>query len=62
MPQRIICGGCGKVLYEGNDLKLPEELIQQFKGVCPGCGKKLSFDPAKVDIRVLQEEQKDRQR
>ncbi len=62
MPQRIICGDCGKVLYEGNDLKLPEELIQQLKGVCPECGKKLSFDPTKININISQEEEKDRRR
>ena len=62
MPQKIICGSCGEVLYDGNDLKPPEELIQQLKGVCPSCGKKLAFDPAKVDIRVSQELEKERRR
>jgi len=50
MPQKIICGSCNEVLYEGNDLKLPEELVQQFKGTCPKCGKRLSFDPRNIEI------------
>ena len=37
------------------------ELLEQLKGVRPRCGKKLSFDPTKVDVRVLQDEKKDRQ-
>jgi len=51
MPQKIICGGCGHILYEGTDLKPPEESVQQFKGVCPNCGKKLHFDPNNVEIK-----------
>ncbi|MFH0897802.1 MAG: hypothetical protein V1850_07150 [Candidatus Bathyarchaeota archaeon] len=58
MPQKIICGGCGEILYNMNDLKSPNELLEQLKGVCPRCSKKLSFDPTKVDIGVLQEEEK----
>ena len=60
MPQKIICGGCGEVFYNGNDLKPPEETVEELSGVCPKCGKKLSFDPTKVDIRAFQEEEKDR--
>lgn len=62
MPQKITCGSCGEVLYDEKDLKPPEEVIQQLKGVCPRCGKKLSFDPAKVDIRVMREGKKDGRR
>ncbi len=51
MPQKIICGGCGRVFYFGTDLKPPEETVQQNKGVCPECGKKLHFDPKNVEIR-----------
>lgn len=60
MPQRITCGGCGEVFYEGTDLKLPDEVIQQLKGVCPKCGKKLTFDPKNVDIQAMQGEGKSR--
>ncbi|MDH5449498.1 MAG: hypothetical protein OEX77_01175 [Candidatus Bathyarchaeota archaeon] len=51
MPQRVICHECGAVLYEGGDLRPPDEIIQQHDGKCPKCGKKLSFIPTKVDIK-----------
>jgi len=51
MPQKIICEVCGEVLYNGVDLKPPEEVIQQFGGNCPKCGKKLKFNPEKVEIK-----------
>jgi hypothetical protein len=50
MPQHIICDECRAVLYEGRELKAPEEIIQENGGICPQCGKKLSFFPEKVDI------------
>ncbi len=62
MPQKMTCGNCGEVLYEGNDLKPPEEIVKQYNGLCPKCGKKLSFDPTKIDISVLQDKEKDRRK
>jgi|GEM_PF-2878570 len=53
MPQKIVCDGCGEVLYEDVDLKSPEEVIKKFNGKCPQCGKKLVFDPQKVEINSL---------
>jgi RNase P subunit RPR2 len=50
MPQHVICDACKAVLYEGRELKSPEEVIQENGGTCPQCGKKLSFFPEKVDI------------
>ncbi|MCK5605510.1 hypothetical protein KAR91_26695 [Candidatus Pacearchaeota archaeon] len=50
MPEHIICDGCRAVLYEGRELKAPLEIIQENGGLCPQCGKKLSFLPEKVDI------------
>ena len=54
MPQKIICGNCGEVFYDGFDLKPPDDILQQLKGVCPKCGRKLVFDPKNVDIKVVQ--------
>ena len=51
MPQRVICENCGEVLYEGEDLKPPEEIVQQYNGKCPKCGKKLSILPKSVEVR-----------
>lgn len=53
MPQKIICDGCGEVLFSNLKLIPPEELIQELNGKCPHCGKKLVFNPDKVEIRIL---------
>ena len=51
MPQRVICEKCGFVLYEGSDLKPPDEIIQTYDGKCTECGKKISFVPKKVEVK-----------
>lgn len=50
MPQRVLCDGCGEIIYEGDDLKSPEEIHQMCGGKCPKCGRKLSLMPRKVKI------------
>ena len=57
MPQKVICEACGEVLYNGVDLKPPEEVIQQFNGKCPRCGRQLVFNPEKVEIKGLTNKQ-----
>ncbi|MEJ2241355.1 MAG: hypothetical protein P8Y18_04350 [Candidatus Bathyarchaeota archaeon] len=39
MPQKVICEKCGFVLYEGSELKPPDEIIQNHDGKCSKCGK-----------------------
>ena len=51
MPQRVICERCGKVLYTGDDLKPPDEIILMHNGQCPKCGKKLALVPTKIDVK-----------
>jgi len=51
MPQKVVCDGCGEVLYDNKDLKPPIEIIKQMNGKCPQCSKKLIFDPQKVEIK-----------
>ena len=51
MPQRVICHECRCVLYEGTELKPPDEILHQHEGKCPKCGKKLSLMPLDVDVR-----------
>lgn len=47
MPQRLTCGECNKILYEGDLLKGPDALYKKFldettgKACCPYCGKEL---------------------
>jgi len=54
MPQRILCENCEEILYAGTDLRPPEEVIQQFNGKCPKCGKRLFFSSDKIEIKPIQ--------
>jgi len=51
MPQRVICHGCNHVLYDGTELKPPDEILHQYEGICPKCGKKLSLLPIDVEVK-----------
>jgi DNA-directed RNA polymerase subunit RPC12/RpoP len=51
MPQLIICEQCGATLYNGLDLKPPDEILQEHDGKCPKCGKKLSFTPKNIEVK-----------
>lgn len=51
MPQSVICHECRHILYNGKDLKPPDEIIQKHDGNCPKCGKKLSLLPIDVEIK-----------
>lgn len=53
MPQQVVCEECGRILYDGLDLRPPEELIQEYDGKCPKCGKKLSFAPKKIEVKSV---------
>ncbi|MEM2897247.1 MAG: hypothetical protein QW265_04960 [Candidatus Bathyarchaeia archaeon] len=57
MPQKIFCKNCGTVLYSGEEIESPMEIIQQYNSSCPTCKKKLNFDPA--SIKILSSELKD---
>ena len=50
MPQRILCKNCDEVLYEGDLLKSPQDVIKKFDGKCPECGKDLIFEPDAVTV------------
>jgi RNase P subunit RPR2 len=52
MPERVICQQCNTVLYEGDELKPPEEIIQSHNGKCPKCGRKLSLIPVTVEVKA----------
>jgi len=53
LPQRVVCQKCGNVLYEGADLKPPDEILHQHNGKCPKCGNKLSLIPINVDVTPI---------
>ena len=44
MPQKILCGKCGFVLYNAMELEAPQETIYRRDGKCPQCSKKLEYD------------------
>ena len=43
MPQRVICHGCNHVLYEGKELKPPDEIIAQTWWKMPEMRQKTVF-------------------
>jgi hypothetical protein len=52
-PQRVICHGCNHILYEGTELRPPDEIISQNGGKCPKCSRKLSLMPIDVEVKSL---------
>jgi RNase P subunit RPR2 len=54
MPQKTICRKCGMVLYEGYELRAPEETIRQLNGVCPRCGNRLLFNPDDILLKIAE--------
>ncbi len=56
MPQTVVCKQCGHLLYKGVELKPPTEIIQRNGGVCPRCGRKLTFRIEDVEIIPIVEE------
>ena len=55
MPELVICKKCGAVLYEGEELKSPEQVILDHDGKCPNCGKKLSYIPKSFEVKPVDE-------
>lgn len=51
MPQRILCSKCEEILYEGDLLKSPQDVIKKFEGKCPKCGKELCFETDGVQVK-----------
>ena len=50
LPQKIVCGDCGAILYNGLELETPIEIIQRHNGLCPQCKKRLEFESEKLKI------------
>jgi DNA-directed RNA polymerase subunit RPC12/RpoP len=45
-----LCRKCGELLYTGQELETPSEIIQRNGGYCPRCGSKLGFDIENLKI------------
>lgn len=54
MAQKIICDGCGKVLYTSCKIKSPYDIIQGLDRECPQCGKDLEFNIDKIAIVIAE--------
>lgn len=55
MPQRVTCAECNNLLYEGDLLKSPQDIIKKYDGRCPSCNRKLNFDSNGVNITPYNE-------
>jgi len=51
LPQKIVCRSCKEILYEGELLKSPQDIIKKFEGKCPKCKKELKFTTEGVEVR-----------
>ena len=60
MPQQVLCEECGQVLYQGSELKPPDEIIQTHDGRCPKCNKKISIVPKKVEVKSAEDSRRRR--
>ena len=50
MPQKVVCGDCGFILYEEKELMSIQEILSIHNGKCPKCGKRLSRTPKSVEV------------
>ncbi|MGD2141975.1 MAG: hypothetical protein PVH79_00675 [Candidatus Bathyarchaeota archaeon] len=57
MPQRVTCAECNELLYEGDILKSPQDIIKKYDGRCPKCNRKLNFDSTGVSITPYDEDE-----
>jgi len=57
MPQKVVCSRCGYILYEGDALKSPQEIIRKHEGRCPGCNRKLCFSSDCVKVTAYDGEE-----
>ena len=55
VPLLVICHECDAILYEGKELKSPEEIIEGYFGKCPTCSKKLFYTPKNVEVKPFDE-------
>ena len=58
MPEIVICGYCGCVLYEDDELLSPIEILKKYDGRCPKCSAILKFNSANVEVKTRSESDK----
>ncbi len=50
-----MCSECSNILYEGDILKSPQDIVKKFDGRCPSCGRKLSFSTKNLSSYPFEE-------
>jgi len=55
LPQKVICSECSYLLYEGDILKSPQDIVKKYDGRCPKCNRKLGFKTDGVSIYPYEE-------
>ena len=55
MALKVYCDKCGAVLYQGEELKSPFEIIEGYEGSCPSCHSKLSHAPKSFEVMPTEE-------
>jgi hypothetical protein len=50
MPQKVICSECAHILYKGDILRSPQEIIKRHEGMCPSCKKILKVSMESLSI------------
>ena len=72
MPERymvrIVCSNCGFVLHEYSPQARDKyfgppvltKVLESYNYVCPRCGRRLSQKPVEVDIKVFDDEGKEK--
>jgi DNA-directed RNA polymerase subunit RPC12/RpoP len=50
IPQTVKCSDCGYLLYEGDILKSPQDIMKKYGGRCPHCNKRLTFSSQNVAV------------
>jgi len=59
LTQEFLCSECNHILYKGDILKTPQDIIRKFEGNCPNCGKELNLEEIEVEITSLDEVEKE---
>jgi RNase P subunit RPR2 len=59
-PQVAYCKDCKAILYDGHEIESPLEIIRIFAGVCPECGRKLTYDPDSMKFTPISKFDNDR--
>jgi hypothetical protein len=57
MALTILCKGCGTILYEGEEMKPPYDLLSELNGRCPVCERRLSHIPQSFEVKPIEEKE-----